>query len=1203
MSDETPSAAGAPAAPRPKRSRVLTVGVPLLVVAALLLGGVKLASWLIRGVSDTFVAEKRAAVERERRDLAGGDEAVKTASGVALALQTPPMAAESVVKGHLVREIVRQGVLLAARDELGLPTRDRALGEPLSEEAEGTLPVLDVRTSIDGQGHVRVTIDRVGEPSDRPGDFEFELPKGVLLDELVTKIESLTGGEFVAALEKAGFQRKTRTRQEGSTIASIRESELFKFEILSQFDTLRALHAEIGSLGESPERLSALARVYAHLGTLTDFLWCPAPRVFRARSLLYAQRLMRHSNGAALALWTRGYVRALAGLHSSALVDLAAAGEVKGGSPPAWVPVIEAFCRSDSTGLATLMSTSAAAPLAFYLKLLADEWSPSLHARHAAAERMLAVEPGCELAFEVLLYDAALGVQREGTEKASSQFSASLRNFLPGLGNLPADVRKLVMQAPDDMAKQMTARARLVEALTDEGRLGRDAGEPSVAALGTLIRELSFVEACRLLDEQHFALGVDTAAALAAVQPITSRHRYQQFIGVHVYDQIRATQNLNGLLRTMDRTQLDPGALPIVHLYGLYGERLNPGSQTPAELGDQFAAQTDRVFSDLAHVLLIHATDGVKAEAAAALREISPGSPLGIVGGIRHDWNRVQPSIAEWERKHFDNPEIVSALAEGYTSAHRFEDAERCLKRQLELRAEHSAYKALAKLYWNHGDESRWLDTVKRSLLLPSQGLEDTEAHNALAKYYMLHKEWKLARPHVEQAARSYASYGLLCASEYYELTGDWKRAEEYQRMNAERYESAVLDWYKWCRRTGHGDVDAARRFGQARVDRMRTWPSAEGQLIAAVYEQLEDHPAKALDVFQSAFHLQPVSYYAVHAALLADELGQQPLRNELLQKAQATSNRDVRMAELVRLFRKALADGPRAKFNRDALDWAIRDRTDDNIITAKYYLTGTFLALRGEKALATEYLQLAATTPFTQKEDYFLAAYELRKQGIPVGARRGTPFDEQITKARRKMQEGIERHDRGEFDKSVATFSELIEAHPQFVEGHEWRAVAYERQEKFEEAAADWRHAHKMLPEIVTLDWHLGQVSEYLGQYEAAITHYQSAFEKDPRFGGSHYALAMLFAACPDPKYRDGAKAEKHAREAFSSGEIPKNLALTAMAVAAAEAGQFDRAISIQTQAVQETPAGEQPFMRNRLEMFQRGEAYRRGEGWWRKR
>ena len=51
------------------------------------------------------------------------------------------------------------------------------------------------------------------------------------------------------------------------------------------------MHEALRTKGESPATLGALSRAYANLGMLTDTQWEAAPWVYKARGLLYAERL------------------------------------------------------------------------------------------------------------------------------------------------------------------------------------------------------------------------------------------------------------------------------------------------------------------------------------------------------------------------------------------------------------------------------------------------------------------------------------------------------------------------------------------------------------------------------------------------------------------------------------------------------------------------------------------------------------------------------------------------------------------------------------------------------------------------------------------------------------------------------------------------------------------------------------------------
>src|SRR5690606_13160960 len=138
---------------------------------------------------------------------------------------------------------------------------------------------------------------------------------------LVEAAARLSRTAFPEALKRAGY-RDARAHANGEAAAAGPvperiERELEELETLSQFVAVRQLHQRIAQDGPSPELLGALVRGYANLGSLTEFHWNAVHKAFKARALLYAQRMTQADPQSTWALWHRAYARALAGLHKA----------------------------------------------------------------------------------------------------------------------------------------------------------------------------------------------------------------------------------------------------------------------------------------------------------------------------------------------------------------------------------------------------------------------------------------------------------------------------------------------------------------------------------------------------------------------------------------------------------------------------------------------------------------------------------------------------------------------------------------------------------------------------------------------------------------------------------------------------------------------------------------------------------------------
>ena len=149
---------------------------------------------------------------------------------------------------------------------------------------------------------------------------------------------------------------------------------LDRMDLVAQFAAIRALHGALRT-SRSPELEGALVRGYANLGLLTEQNWDPSHKVFKARALLYAQRMVAQAPSS-WSLSHRAYARALAGMHQEALNDLEEAGKRPAGEKgvkPAWVELIAASCRFDTAPLEAAGRDAHLGELALLLRFLALE--------------------------------------------------------------------------------------------------------------------------------------------------------------------------------------------------------------------------------------------------------------------------------------------------------------------------------------------------------------------------------------------------------------------------------------------------------------------------------------------------------------------------------------------------------------------------------------------------------------------------------------------------------------------------------------------------------------------------------------------------------------------------------------------------------------------------------------------------------------
>ena len=338
--------------------------------------------------------------------------------------------------------------------------------------------------------------------------------------------EALSRTAYVEALEKCGFQGKANELHNERGVPEEIEKNLAEMVFTSQFIAVRRLHELLRTDGESPARLGALVRGYANLGVLTEFHWHPEHKVFKARALLYAQRMVARDAQSPEALWHRAYALALTGLHLPAMEDLAAAekawkeaNEGNRGVRPGWVDLIDALCRFDSKRLSAEPTDARWSQLADLLRFLAVEMSGERTMKVATALAILPKMPECYRIHEGVCAYRGVSTGHRATTEWLQIVGRTLYPRLAAMPGLPEPVAKIVGDvAPDALAENMgeefQTRAAVTRALLESGKPqpaaggkkgkpkapSADGGEPSWAALGLMIRELSFVQVWRRAD-------------------------------------------------------------------------------------------------------------------------------------------------------------------------------------------------------------------------------------------------------------------------------------------------------------------------------------------------------------------------------------------------------------------------------------------------------------------------------------------------------------------------------------------------------------------------------------------------------------------------------------------------------------------------------------------------------------------------------
>jgi hypothetical protein len=905
---------------------------------------------------------------------------------------------------HLSREIVRQSLLLAAREELGLGTRDACLEEPMPQQ--GPLPRVDVSPSPES---VSILETAPGAATATVlGQAEIPLSGGPDYSLLVANAEKLSRGKFVEILKQSGYEGKALPPQADRDVPPAIERSLSEMTFTSQFYAVRRLHELIRSEGESAARVGALVRGYANLGWQTEFYFHPAHNVFKARALLYAQRMASRDEHSAWARWHKAYAWVAAGRPVDALADLAAAEKDKAAAKgslakPAWVELLDAYCRFDHERLKTLRTSSAGDPLVRFLSYLAMEKADSENGATAMAIADLRAMPDCYRMYSGLNKIGGLAVLHQTTLSGLLYANTRLAEQLDAMSDLPDGARQLVATqkasrgkpgGPAQMNQKQVAadfesRAGLAKSLL----AADDRGEPAWAALGCLMRELNFSQAWQRVRFERYMYCVPADGFIRLATPLVRDHPYHGLVESCLSDPA-AVRRAIGQMAASPPLDIEPQA-------AAFWETLVP-MQTAAGKAAKQRALANASETDCQLISCIHNERRMPAKGvpfARALLRASPYSPYAIAILIQRDWTSVEKLAAGWEKTGSRQPAILGALGIHFATVGDLAAAERYLKAAAELAPSVENYGRLADFYRAYSKTEQFLATLEKILQLPDYGLSHSHARQEIAAYFMARKEFTKALPYAEAAAESYSNSSLDTVALCYEGLGRWKEAEDTWKAIAERYPSEGMGWFFFCKRTGHGDVEAARTVLLDSTKESAAMPRISQQSLLSVYYQAENQFEKSLEIEQSLWNAHHSTKTGLALATLADRLkdaarrdaalkqviedAAKPPPKELSAVAAAYGEYPSKpLAALAELMVKDLADGGKGQIDLAAAD-ALAARAPNNEKPVFYYHLACYLDRHGKPDKAVSYWKKGAAFPRDVNIPLPLCETRLTERGI----------------------------------------------------------------------------------------------------------------------------------------------------------------------------------------------------------------------------
>jgi tetratricopeptide (TPR) repeat protein len=812
-------------------------------------------------------------------------------------LAAPGQFPEQSAPPLLIRELARQALLLAARDGLGLYTRDQVLREwepgkdgGLPLDAVVNVPALlmevhwDVkksrlRTQLSSIGRARAKVDRNIIVIDKDAQ---QWPS--VTDALV-KCEALSRGKDIDFLRTIGFEGEAQSAGNAEAPKDA-DSLLCQTTLMAPYSALQQVHAAIRESGESPARLGELVRGYANLGELTRFQWCSTRYVMIARSLLYAQRMVQNDPKSPIALYHRAYAFTFAGLHAAALNDLEQAAALEkqlqaAGKPvppvPDWAHLIEPTCKYDLGALLEFTrGNNRLAPLAALMSFMNTRNCGSVSCLMKAGTIALKTNPACFEILDDMMAQAGVSSAHQLTQLPQQEMLATLPTELKLLPTIPDETQKALaahLTGVDDTARLASVAYSLVNT--------SDPAEPSFALAGRILQETNFVHVVRRAGFLADMLGVDCSEYLKERAPLIADHPLRKFAEAYA---VRST----GRLAALGSIEVND---PQYQMYELLAATAKlpkqQGKMTHETAWARMFTNSESTASDNEMFLYLYnpQRDGQAKDYASHILLLSPWSAPAIATLIRMDWKTASPHAGEWANRYHYDPAVISALAMHYVNEKKPDLAEPLLIQLVSVAPDRENFEALAGIYLARGDEDRWISTLQRVLDQPDYRLDHSLVESEIAWHLMKTGQYDRARPYADASlADSGSQWAMDCDARASEYQGDFTTTEQIVREETQRYGGP--EWFNWCKRSGHGDVAAATRAADQwiQTQEQRDDHTRDVQIGNILY--LENHLEAARKYYDAVMHDSHDGWSAMQLADVCAQLNDPKGRLAALQYA-----------------------------------------------------------------------------------------------------------------------------------------------------------------------------------------------------------------------------------------------------------------------------------------------------------------------------
>ncbi|WP_310820914.1 tetratricopeptide repeat protein [Stratiformator vulcanicus] len=1092
----------------------------------------------------------------------------------------------------LEQELWRQALLMAARHEFGLWTRDEAILETPDDADSDLVLELDLRFSRPVPKEVIVELFE-GKAPDVPRPNQTSppgTPEPVYRTEFsrrerdlaaqVDFAERFAREQAVQLLTAQGLVSIESTEKPGEAAAEpdANLSKLqFSWNSFHQYALVRELHGLIKEHGADPQLFGRLGRSYAILGMLAEgYLGIHSDPLY-ARALIYAQRGVRLSGSSAASLADRAFVYALVGLPAQALEDIEAA-ESASDSLPAWVRSVKQYCLGNRRDLIE-HSYSDQDAKSVGAALAVRDASMVLHRNEIlnTIAFLKAHQPSSTVPHYQLYTQYGLGTQSRGVREASGNVAEWLYKPLGTVAGLPEDCKPLPLEqiaiepefnfplaeVNENRTPEEDERKRLIDQLIRYQDAKLDNQEPSLGFLGRILSDESMRLSLETIILQRNVYGVNCDDEIERLLKYESAHRLHESLNLFRYDYDEGRKSATKVYNALQNGMIQPSQYQITQQFitgrtnvRQYNSRHHAAVNWSLDdtLPDQLSNLRVRTW-DLRNQIRITTT----------ISKLAPHSSVSASLMIQYAIPGVADKLDEYEADFSDDPAVLKQLGDYHCDFARLEEATRCWEKSIsispnyEILDKHAPLAGL--LAW---DEAATREAFQRGLAWPNSGLTHSSINAIIASTLLREGNYEAAIPYARKAADSYSYNGLYVLSRAYEQAGDISEARDYMEKIRDRYDRKD-DYFCWSIRYGGPEFEQAWQQYRPTVEadaQKNDYGSVTG---AAMRYYANDELDKAAELFEKRFEF-PNSEdggFRIYLACIYDRLGDTERRDFHIEQCLNTYIPDHMLFRAqARLMKELIAD-PYDVDREAIMDRLFNLAMNNGSASVGAFAIGTILKNRGNKDDAAYFFEIASSAPGFDIRCR-LAGARLNEMGIELPPIVGNENGSLQYLSRTGFAEARRRFQAGKIRQATEWLDILLDKNPDHWHARYMRMKCRQRIEPRDHALEDIAYLEKQTPNEPILLLHRGDSLLVAGKYQDALDAYERCLNDHPEsliVPYVHARLAALHSATPDEAVTDAEKAVFHAEKV----KLPETLSYyqhQVRAEAFARAGRYDDAI-----------------------------------------